>query len=298
VSGRVRLPADVELEDKLAFGLSARQLLLLGLTAILSYGLFTLASAKLPLPAAAALAAPLTFAGALLALGRRDGLSADRLALAALRFLSQPRWRVLAPEGIPARPNGLPARRPLAPLELPVRAVLRSGLVELTDGSFCLLLRAASASFALRSEEEQQALVEAFGRFLNGIAEPIEIVIRSEPVDLKARADDLEHAARELAQPALREAACGYARFLAELGADEEVRRREILLLLSTRARGRTAAQTALRRRAAEAIELLQTAAVELQPLEGEQAATLLARALDPPGPPTGARLDTVVTAC
>lgn len=39
-SDRVRLPADVELEDKLAFGLTARQLFLLGATALLSYGLY------------------------------------------------------------------------------------------------------------------------------------------------------------------------------------------------------------------------------------------------------------------
>ncbi|MGH2930378.1 MAG: PrgI family mobile element protein, partial [Solirubrobacteraceae bacterium] len=52
---RVRLPADVELEDKLAFGLTARQLLLLGATALLSYTLYTLAASALPLALAATL---------------------------------------------------------------------------------------------------------------------------------------------------------------------------------------------------------------------------------------------------
>ena len=41
---RVKLPADVELEDKLAFGLTARQLLLLGATALISYTLYTVAA--------------------------------------------------------------------------------------------------------------------------------------------------------------------------------------------------------------------------------------------------------------
>ena len=82
--------------------------------------------------------------------------------------------------------------------------VLRSGLVELTDGTYVLLLRASSTSFALRSEEEQAALVEAFGRFLNGIADPLEIVVVSEPVDLDARAEALERAALELPNVALR----------------------------------------------------------------------------------------------
>jgi len=42
---------------------------------------------------------------------------------------------------------------------------------------------------------------------------------------------------------------------------------------------------------------LLRAAGVELRPLAGEQAAALLARALDPPGPPLGATLEGVVRA-
>jgi PrgI family protein len=295
---RVRLPADIELEDRLAFGLTFRQLTILSLAALLGYGVFTLASSLLPLPLAAAAAAPVALAGTVLALGRRDGLPADRLALIAARYLSRPRRRVLAPEGIPAPLPGAPARRALAPLDLPVRTVLRSGLVELTDGGFCQLLRASSTSFELRSEEEQAALVEAFGRFLNSVADPIEIVVSSEPVDLEARATALERAATGLPDAALRRAAFGHARFLSRLAAGEEVRRREILLVLAARARDRQAAQTALERRAAEAIELLRAAGVELRLLRGEEAANRLARLLDPPGPPAGSELTGVVQAC
>jgi hypothetical protein len=298
VSERVRLPADIEVEDRLAFGLTFRQLAILVLAGLVGYGVFISVSALAPLPLAAAVAAPLALAGALLALGRRDGLPADKLALIAARYLSRPRRRVLAPEGIPAPLAGTP-RRALAPLDLPVRTVLHSGLVELSGGGFCLLLRASSTSFALRSEEEQAALVEAFGRFLNSVADPLEIVIASEPVDLEARAESCERAALELPNAALRRAALGHARFLSQLAAGEEVRRREILLVLSiARTRDRTAAQTALERRAAEAIELLHAAGVELRLLRGEEAANRLARSLDPPGPPMGSQLTGVVQGC
>jgi hypothetical protein len=292
---RVRLPADVEIEDRLAFGLTFRQLAVLGVAALLGYGVYVSLSALLPLPIAAAAAAPFALAGGLLALGRRDGLPADRLTLIAARYLAGPRRRVLAPEGIPARLPWTPKRPALAPLDLPVQTVLRSGLVELTDGTYVLLLRASSTSFALRSEEEQAALVEAFGRFLNGIADPLEIVVVSEPVDLDARAEAFERAALELPNAALRRAALGHARFLALLAAGEEVRRREILLVLTASARDRQAAQTALERRAAEAVELLRAASVEVRPLSGEEAASRLARSLDPPGAPAGSQLTGVV---
>jgi hypothetical protein len=295
---RVRLPADVELEDRLAFGLTARQLLLLFATALTAYGGYAVAVSLMPLPLAVAAAAPLALAGTLLALGRFEGLPADRLALAALRHVRAPRRRVLAPQGLPARLRSLPMQRKLAPLDLPVRSVVRSGLVELDGGSFCLLLRASGTGFALRGEEEQAALVEAFGRFLNALAEPIEIVVRSEPVELAPLLARLQEQTAVLPLPALAEAARAHVRFLAELAAREGVRRREILLVLSTRARDKHSAQLELTRRAGEAQELLRAAGVELRPLGGEQAAALLARALDPPGPPLGATLDGVVRAC
>jgi hypothetical protein len=294
---RVRLPADIELEDRLAFGLTFRQLTVLVLAALLAYGVFISASSFLPLAVAAAAAAPVALAGALLARGRRDGLPADRLALIAARYFSRPRRRVLAPEGLPTQLPHSPSTPALAPLDLPVRTVLRSGVVELTDGSYCLLLRASSTSFALRSEEEQAALVEAFGRFLNSVADPLEVVIASEPVDLEARAEACERAALELPNAALRRAALGHARFLSQLASGEEVRRREIVLVLAARASDRQAAQTALERRAAEAIELLRAAGVELRLLRGEEAANRLAHSLDPPGPPAGSVV-TGVIAC
>src|SRR6266581_2268178 len=80
---RVRLPADVELEDRLAFGLTARQLLLLFATALTAYGAYAGAASMMPLPLAVAAAAPLALTGSLLALGRFEGLPADRLAQAA-----------------------------------------------------------------------------------------------------------------------------------------------------------------------------------------------------------------------
>jgi len=298
IPSRVRLPADVELEDKLAFGLTARQLLLLAATAVPVYGLYTLAASLLPAAVAAALCAPLALVGAVLALGRRDGLPADRLARLALRHLTRPRRRLLAPEGLPAPLPGQPRRRSALPLDLPVRAVYRSGLVELTDGSFCLVMRAASGSFALKSDEEQAALVEGFGRFLNSISEPLAIYLLSEPVDLEDRAAALEQTTAAIAQPQLADAARAHASFLRELPAGGELRRRELLLVISVQARESAAARATLERRAQETSELLRAAGVELTRLDGEQTAALLARAIDPPGPPSGCSLEGVVSAC
>lgn len=298
MTGRVRLPADTELADTLAFGLTARQLTTLAASGLAGYALYSLVRTALPLPLALALPAPVVVCGLLLALGRRHGLPGDLYALAAARFLSRPKLRLLAPEGIPAPLPGAPARPALAALEVPVRNVLASGLVELADGSHCLLLRASAASFALRSEDEQQALLEAFGRFLNGLADPIAICVRSEPINLNDWAERLIRSLPASGSGAVKLAAAGHARFVTELAAQAEVRRREIVLVLKSEERARSVAKTALARRSGEAIDLLQPAGVELQPLNGGETVALLARTLDPPGLPAGTSLTGLVHGC
>jgi hypothetical protein len=296
---RVRLPADVEMEDRLAWGLSARQLVILAVTALIAYGLFTAAASALPLPIAAALVAPLALLGVLLALGRRDGLSGDRLALAAARHLSSSPLRIAAPDGLPAPLAGAPGQPRVSLLRVPVKAILESGVVELSDGTSALLLAASATSWALRSEEEQNALTEAYGKWLNSLVEPTAITVRSERVDLTERAAAIRSTAAELPHPALQRSAHTYAQFLGDLAEEGEgLRRRQIVLVLSTRARERTAARAELERRAAETEGLLSAAGVELHPLDGREGGALLLDAFESPGPPLGCELDGVIGRC
>jgi hypothetical protein len=296
---RIRLPADVEMEDRLAFGLTARQLFILTSAAVACYATFSALSSVVPMPVAVALVVPLALLGIALALGRRDGLSGDRLAVAAARHLSVSKRKVAAPDGLPPRLSGVAGPPAASLLALPVRAILRSGVIELTDGSWCLLMGAAGTSWALRSEEEQAALVEAFGKWLNSIVEPAAITVRSETVNLDAHQAKIRDAAVALPNQALRHCAETYAGFLGKLAAEGEgLRRRQILLALTTTNRDRESAAATLQRRASEANTLLHTAGVELSPLSGEQAAALLPSALGCPDVPQGSRLDGVIRRC
>jgi PrgI family protein len=294
----VRLPADIEMEDRLAFGLTARQLVILGIAALVSYGVYAAAGSVLPLPAAAVLAAPTALAGVALALGRLAGLSGDRIALAAARHLTQSRRRV-AGERLPGRLVDAPEQPAVSLLLVPVRAVLASGVVELVDGTSALLLAAAGTNWALRSEEEQAALADAYAKWLNSLIEPTTITVRSEPVDLTGHASAIEDASRALPHPALRRCAHTYAQFLAELASEGDgLRRRQIVVVLSTRNRKREEAKSELERRAGETTGLLAAAGVELEALDGQRAAGLLLGALEPPGPPAGSHMDGVIRRC
>lgn len=298
MNDRIKVPADVDLEDRLAFGLTFRQLLILVGAAIGAYLIVSVVGSVAPLPFAAAAATPIALIGIGLAFGRLDGLPGDRLALAALRLLLGQRRRVLAPEGVSASlPSGDAVSQPASsPLDVPVRVIFRSGVVELRDGRYCVLATAGGTSFGLRGDEEQAGLVEAYGRWLHSLTEPAGITVRSEPVDLAGKAAALRDDADELPHPALARAARGHADFLQELGDDGGVRRRQIVLTLTTSAKDRDAATATLLRNAEEARELLRAAGVDLRLQDGDNAAALLAHAIDPPGLPTGSYLTGVVT--
>lgn len=63
-------------------------------------------------------------------------------------------------------------------------AEIRDGVVVLRDGSFRAILMASSLNFALKSEEEQNAIVYGYQDFLNSLGFPVQILVTSRRIDL------------------------------------------------------------------------------------------------------------------
>jgi hypothetical protein len=280
---KMAIPADFERKDCLLAGLTARQLVILVVPGIALWAAYLGTRELLPLPVFAALASPVAAIALMLGLGRRDGLPADRLALAALRQLRSPRRLVPAPEGLPPAPSWLPRKAgpTLAPLQLPVRGIGAEGVIDLGPEGAALVCSATSVNFALLTEPEQEAAVAVFGRFLNSGTASFQVLCRAEPADLREAVVALEEAAGGLPHPALEAAAREHAGFLDELASRRDVLRRQILVVFRE-PKASTEAANALLRRATEAASALAAARIALTPLSREEAAGLLARATDP----------------
>jgi hypothetical protein len=244
-----------------------------------------------------ALALPIGAVAAMLALGRFEGIAADRWVSSAWRHHRALHRLVPAPEDVPAAPAFLatnPGPAPVA-LRLPFAGVGGDGIVDLGADGQAVICRASAVTFSLRTPTEQEALVAGFARWLNGLDQPVQLLERAEPVDLTPSIDDLLDAAPGPPHPALETAARAHAAFLAELAARRDLLRREVLVVLRQPrpSNGTGADATArLHRRAAEAASALGAAGVTLVALDGPAAATCLARALDPAGEPRPASLD------
>ncbi len=283
---RVRIPADVERPDTLLAGLTARQLAILGVAAVVVWAGYAATRHVLAPVAFAAIALPIGALAVTLALGKMEGTGADGWVLAAWRHHRSQRRLVPAPDGVSAPPAFLGVTGgPLpAPLRLPVGGVGADGTVDLGPDGLAVICRASAVTFSLRTPAEQEALVAAFARFLNSLAEPVQLLVRAEPVDLTPAIDALLDAAPALAHPALEAAARSHAAFLADLGAHRDLLRREVLVVLRQPPGDDAAGR--LQRRAAEATTALGAAGATVTVLDGPAAAACLAAALDPAGAP------------
>lgn len=341
----VRIPADVDMSDRVLGPLTARQLGILTVTGLVLYAAWTATRAFLPAPVFGALAIPVGASAAILALGQRDGISLDRLLLAAIRQRLRPRHQVAAPEGVRPAPEWLTARtaattsrsggkrkaakgqvpmsEQVSPsaLRLPAEAVTDTGVVDLGADGLAVVAVASTVNFALRTPSEQESLVASFGRYLHSLTAPVQVLVRTERLDLSGQIGELRTRAGGLPHPALEAAAMEHADYLVQLGEQNDLLRRQVLLVLrepiggataaptdglggpgplsvlSSLGRGkrrantergqasagaRRAAESRLVRRLGEAVELLAPAGIVVTPLDAGQATAVLASACNP----------------
>src|SRR3989338_3158531 len=65
-------------------------------------------------------------------------------------------------------------------------AEIREDMVLLKDGTVRAVLMVSSVNFALKSEDEQQALIQSYMQFLNGLDHPLQVVIHSRKMNIDA----------------------------------------------------------------------------------------------------------------
>lgn len=290
---RVRMPADVEREDKILAGLTARQLAIIGVPGVGLWAAYSSLSPVVPPLVFVVAAVPVMGAAVAAALVRRDGLSLDRLLLAALRFLRSPKRRATgAPAAVPL-PSWVDAATPPlpSPLDLPVKKISDDGVVDLAEHGCAVLVSCSTVSFALRTPAEQAGLVSGFASYLNSLNSPVQLLVRAESIRLDPLVDALDRAAPTMPHLALETAARGHADFLADLAHTRDLLRRQIILVVRETGGDASHAASTVRRRAEDAVRGLSAAGSRSQVLSGGQVAAILASAADPSSrhvPPEG----------
>src|SRR3989339_2290658 len=96
-------------------------------------------------------------------------------------------------------------------------AEIREDCVVLKDGTMRAVMIISSINFALKSEEEQNAIIAAYVSFLNAIEFPLQIVIQSRKLNIDAYLERLRKAEKEQGNDLLKIQIADYREYVKEL---------------------------------------------------------------------------------
>jgi hypothetical protein len=273
---RATVPADIGTPDQIAWGLTFRQLAIIGAVAFTGWTLYSTLGHLLPGVVWLFATIPAGGVTVAVALGRRDGLPLDVWLRHGLMLRRTP--PVQAPgrlrRGVSlVEMAGQPPQLP-APLRSPVSAISQDGTLTV-EGAARQVIACGTTNIALRTGTEQAALLDGFGRWLNALTTPAQIVVAAQRHDLTPYAQAVHTTSARLPHPALAAAADAYAAFLLELDATRDPLRRQVLAVVPA---GHSRDTTT---------RALAALGVSAQPLDGPAVAAALAAAVDPFDPPT-----------
>ncbi|MBQ1123756.1 PrgI family protein [Streptomyces sp. B15] len=281
----VRIPADVERPDRVLGPFTARQAAQLAAVGLLLYGVWWLLRPYITALAFLAMTTPVAGVVTALVVGRREGIGLDRFLLAALAFIRTPKRQVHAPEGIPPLPEFVPNRLRRAagpapcPIAIPAEGVDETGVIDLGADGRAALASCSTVNFALRTSAEQNALTSGFGRWLNSLTGPVQILLTTHRVELAPMAASLREGAPALPHPALEAAARAHADYLDQLAVTRDLTARRHLVIArepQATSGGRVCQRVHEMQRALAAVE------IDVGPLDAERVVEEFADACNP----------------
>ncbi len=96
-------------------------------------------------------------------------------------------------------------------------AEIKNDTIIMKDGTLRSVLMVSSINFALKNDDEQQAVISSYVSFLNGLEAPLQIVIQSRQLNIKPYLEKLIVKEREQPNELLRMQIADYRSFVAEL---------------------------------------------------------------------------------
>ncbi|MCK5061614.1 hypothetical protein KAR28_03615 [Candidatus Parcubacteria bacterium] len=96
-------------------------------------------------------------------------------------------------------------------------AEIKENTVIMRDGTLRAVLLISSINFALKSEDEQNAIISAYVSFLNNIDFPLQIVIRSRELNIDGYIETLKQKAKEQTNELLKIQTSEYLQYISEL---------------------------------------------------------------------------------
>jgi len=111
-------------------------------------------------------------------------------------------------------------------------AEIREDVVILKDGTLRAVILCSSVNFALKAEEEQNALIYGYMEFLNTLEHPLQIVIQSRKLDIESYLRRLRESLRVQVNELLKIQISGYLDYITELIEIGEIMTKKFFLIV------------------------------------------------------------------
>lgn len=105
---------------------------------------------------------------------------------------------------------------------LPFREI-RDDMTIMKDGTLRTVLLVSSINFALKSEDEQKAIIQGYVGFLNTLDFELQIVVQSRKLNIDGYLEDLQNIARQQDNELLRKQTLSYRAFVSKMVEEADI---------------------------------------------------------------------------
>lgn len=117
---------------------------------------------------------------------------------------------------------------------------VQDNILILPHGEYRAVLQVSSLNFELRSEEEQDAIIETYESFLNSVGSPLQILIRTREIDMDKYLADLADQLDDETEPIYKNQLQNYDEFIRSLITNNKILTRHFYIVLPYKATGKT----------------------------------------------------------
>lgn len=118
---------------------------------------------------------------------------------------------------------------------------VRDGVLLLPRNQYRVVLEVSSVNFELKSEDEQDALIDTYESFLNSLPSPLQILVRTRELDMSKYLADLDTRLSEEKEKIYKSQLQNYSEFVQELVADNKILSRHFYVVLPYEVSGKDA---------------------------------------------------------
>jgi hypothetical protein len=109
---------------------------------------------------------------------------------------------------------------------------VQDGVLMLPGEQYRVILEASAINFELKSDDEQDAIIEAYQSFLNSLPCAVQILARVREMDMQQYLDDFREASAQEEEPIYREQINNYAEFVQSLVSTNKILSRRFYVVI------------------------------------------------------------------